>query len=59
MPNLLVEGCSNKEIAGQLSIRPRTVKQHLSRLFLRAAIRDGAQMREAGNRGSRDQEVIQ
>jgi DNA-binding NarL/FixJ family response regulator len=38
---LLVEGCSNKEIAEQLSISPRTVKQHLRTLFLRAGIKDG------------------
>ena len=37
---LLVQGCS-KEIAAQLNISPRTVKQHLRTLFLRAGIRDG------------------
>jgi len=38
---LLVQGCSNKDIAAQLNISPRTVKQHLRTLFLRAGIRDG------------------
>jgi DNA-binding NarL/FixJ family response regulator len=37
----LMQGCSNKEIAAQLNISPRTVKQHLRTLFLRAGIRDG------------------
>jgi DNA-binding NarL/FixJ family response regulator len=38
---LLVLGCSNKEIGSQLNISPRTVKQHLRTLFLRADIRNG------------------
>jgi len=38
---LLLQGCSNKEIAQQLKISPRTVKQHLRTLFLRAGIKDG------------------
>jgi len=39
--NLLVQGCSNKEIAAELDISPRTVKQHLRTLFLRAEIKQG------------------
>jgi len=38
---LLVQGCTNKEIASELKISPRTVKQHLRTLFLRAGIKDG------------------
>jgi len=38
---LLVQGCSNKDIAAELEISPRTAKQHLRTLFLRAGIKQG------------------
>jgi FixJ family two-component response regulator len=38
---LLLQGCSNKGIGGQLSISPHTVKQHRRTLFLRSGIFDG------------------
>ena len=33
--HLLVQGCSNKEIASHLNISPRTVKQHLHAVLAR------------------------
>ena len=38
---LLVQGCSNREIGGQLHIALHTVKQQLRILFSRAGIREG------------------
>jgi DNA-binding NarL/FixJ family response regulator len=56
--NLLVQGFSDKEIAGQLSISPRTVKQHLRTLFLRAGIRDGRKRVKLAIAAFENQEVI-
>jgi len=56
--DLLVKGCSDKAIAGQLSISPRTVKQHLRTLFLRAGIRDGRKRVKLAIAAFENQEVI-
>ena len=56
--DLLVQGFSDKEIAGQLSIGPRTVKQHLRTLFLRAGIRDGRKRVKLAIAAFENQEVI-
>ena len=56
--NLLVQGCSNKEIGGQLHISPRTVKQHLSMLFLRAGIREGAKRVKLARYAHEDESAV-
>ena len=38
---LLLQGCSNAEIARQLRMNPRTVKAHFNRLFQRFGISGG------------------
>jgi DNA-binding CsgD family transcriptional regulator len=42
--NLLAQGGSNQEISGQLNLSPRSVKQQLRTLFLRAGIRKEIQI---------------
>src|SRR5437867_61265 len=38
---LLLQGCDNSEIAGQLKMARRTVKAHFNRLFMRFGITGG------------------
>jgi hypothetical protein len=47
--NLLVQGCSNKEIAGQLNISPRTVKQHFANIVSACRYPRRAEAREVDN----------
>jgi DNA-binding NarL/FixJ family response regulator len=56
--NLLVQGCSNREIGGQLSISLRTVKQHLRLLFLRVGIRDGAKRVKLARYAREDESAV-
>jgi DNA-binding NarL/FixJ family response regulator len=39
--DLLIQGCDNAEIARVLEMKPRTVKAHFHRFFLRFGIRNG------------------
>lgn len=39
--DLLLQGCSNKEIGDKLGIKGRTAKAYLNRLYLRYGIYDG------------------
>ena len=56
--NTLVQGCSNKEIGGQLHISLRTVKEHLRMLFLRAGIREGAKRVKLARYAHEDEDVV-
>jgi DNA-binding NarL/FixJ family response regulator len=56
--NLLVQGCSNKDIGGQLHISLRTVKQHLRMLFLRAGIREGGKRVKLARYAHRDESEV-
>jgi DNA-binding NarL/FixJ family response regulator len=53
-----VQGCSNKEIGGQLHISLRTVKQHLRILFVRAGIRDGRKRVKLARYAHEDESVV-
>jgi DNA-binding NarL/FixJ family response regulator len=56
--DLLVQGCSNKEIGCQLQISPRTVKQHLRMLFVRAGIREGVKRVKLAGYAHEDERTI-
>jgi DNA-binding NarL/FixJ family response regulator len=56
--NLLVQGCSNKEIGGQLNIALHTVKQHLRLLFLRVGIREGDKRVKLARYAREDEDAV-
>jgi DNA-binding NarL/FixJ family response regulator len=55
---LLVQGCSNKEIASQLDISHRTVKEHLRMMFLRAGIREGDKRVKLARYAHEDEDAV-
>jgi DNA-binding NarL/FixJ family response regulator len=56
--NLLVQGCSNKEIGSQLNIRVHIVKQRLRMLFLRSGIREGAKRVKLARYAHKDEDGV-
>jgi DNA-binding NarL/FixJ family response regulator len=56
--NLLVQGFSNREIGGELSISLRTVKQHLRMLFLRVGIHDGSKRVKLARYAHEDESAV-
>jgi DNA-binding NarL/FixJ family response regulator len=56
--NLLVQGFSNREIGGELSISLRTVKQHLRMLFLRAGIHEGSKRVKLARYAHEDERAV-
>jgi DNA-binding NarL/FixJ family response regulator len=56
--NLLVLGCTNKEIGNLLNITQRTVKQHLHILFLRAGIREGGKRVKLARYAREDENAV-
>jgi DNA-binding NarL/FixJ family response regulator len=56
--NLLVQGFSNQEIAGELNISSRTVKQHLRMLFSRAGIHDGSKRVKLARYAHQDESAV-
>ena len=56
--NLLVQGFSNREIGGELSISLRTVKQHLRVLFLRTGICEGSKRVKLARYAHEDERAV-
>jgi|SRR5580700_846794 DNA-binding NarL/FixJ family response regulator len=56
--NLLVQGCSNKEIGSQLNIRVHIVKRHLRMLCLPSGIREGAKRVKLARYAHKDEDGV-